>query len=297
MNPNPYLKKLGFSDRDRLVIIHTDDIGMCHASVAAYAHLVDFGIISSAATMVPCPWFPAVADFCRQNPQADMGVHATLNSEWDLYRWGPISTRDTASGLIDEEGYLHRTTSAVHAQASPAAVQAELAAQVQRALAAGIDVTHVDTHMGTVGHPRLIPIYVQVALQFGLPPMIPRLDESGFLSIGMDQETARFAAQSLAAFEDQGIPLIDHVAGAPLDQPDNRMQVTQDCLDQIPAGITHFVIHPSIDTPELHAIAPDWRSRLGDYQNFCNEEMRRFLQQRGVHVIGYRLLRDAMRAR
>lgn len=83
MTPNPYLKKLGFSDTDRIVIIHTDDIGMCHASVQAFKDLWKFGSITSGAAMVPCPWFPAVAQMCRENPEMDMGVHATLNAEWE----------------------------------------------------------------------------------------------------------------------------------------------------------------------------------------------------------------------
>src|SRR5919108_2216544 len=83
MSPNPFLKKLGYSETDRLVIIHTDDIGMCHASVQAFRDLWGFGTITSAAVMVPCPWFPFVAQMCRENPAIDMGGHATLNSEWE----------------------------------------------------------------------------------------------------------------------------------------------------------------------------------------------------------------------
>ena len=108
MSTNPFLKKLGFAADARVVIIHTDDIGMCQASVGAFRDLIDFGLISSAAVMVPCPWFPEVAALCRSRPGIDMGVHLTLNSEWDSYRWGPISTRDPASGLLDEEGYFYR---------------------------------------------------------------------------------------------------------------------------------------------------------------------------------------------
>ena len=88
MTPNPLLKKLGYSETDRLVIFHTDDIGMCQASLQAFKDLWEFGTISSGAVMVPCPWFPATAEFCRNNPEVDMGVHATLNSEWESYRWG-----------------------------------------------------------------------------------------------------------------------------------------------------------------------------------------------------------------
>ena len=107
MNANPVLKKLGLSDTDRVAIIHTDDIGMCQASVDAFADLNQAGIISSGAVMVPCPWFLHAAEYARQHPQADLGIHLTLTSEWKTYRWGPISTRDPASGMIDEEGFFY----------------------------------------------------------------------------------------------------------------------------------------------------------------------------------------------
>ena len=155
MRPNPLLKRLGLSDDARAVIFHADDVGMCQASLAAYVDLVDFGLISAASTMVPCSWFPATAAFCRDHPgeKVDMGVHLTLTSEWDGYRWGPISTRDPASGLMDTDGYFHPDTESAQAHGDPAAVQLEIQTQVERALAAGIDVTHIDSHMGTVFHP------------------------------------------------------------------------------------------------------------------------------------------------
>ena len=126
MQPNPVLRKLGLADDDRVAIIHADDIGMCQASLAAFADLVDFGLISSGATMVPCPWFPSVAMYCREHPVVDLGVHLTLTCEWDTYRWGPVSTRDPASGMIDEEGYFYRQSEPVQEHGDPAAVQIEL---------------------------------------------------------------------------------------------------------------------------------------------------------------------------
>ena len=85
---DPALRELGYSSRDRVVIIHADDVGMCGASVAAFAELADGGFVSSCAIMVPCPWFPAVAALCRGRPDLDVGVHLTLTSEWQGYRWG-----------------------------------------------------------------------------------------------------------------------------------------------------------------------------------------------------------------
>jgi hypothetical protein len=224
-----------------------------------------------------------------------LGVHVTLNSEWDAYRWGPLSTRDPASGLIDDEGYLHRRQPAVFENADPTAVQAEIQAQVERALAAGIDVTHMDTHMGTVAHPRFIPAYAQLALQHRLPPMIPRMDQTGYQALGMDSQTAAFAVQFAASLEAQGVPLLDHLAFLHLDQPLDRIGQAKATLQAVSPGVTHFVIHPCIDTPEIRAITPDWPSRVADYQAFTSEELRKFVKNSGIQVIGYRPLRDLMR--
>ena len=292
MIPNPVLGRLGFADDDRVVIIHTDDIGMCQATVSAFADLVDFGLISSGAVMVPCPWFPQVAAYCRQHPQVDMGVHLTLTSEHDSCRWGPISTRDPASGLIDEEGYFYRQSEEVPAHGDAVAVQLELQAQVARALDAGIDVTHIDTHMGTVAHLKFIPAYVQLALQHGLPPMILRLDEAGWRKMGMDSETAAFAAQLVQQWEAQGLPLLDHLVALPLDQSADRVELAKKTFDSLPPGLTHFIIHPAQDTPELRAITPNWQGRVADYRTFTDEELCDYVKNSGVRVIGYRALRE-----
>jgi predicted glycoside hydrolase/deacetylase ChbG (UPF0249 family) len=106
MQPNPILRRLGLADEDRAVIIHTDDIGMCLSSVTAFAELWEAGIISSGAVMVPCPWFLKAAAFSREHPEADLGVHSTLTCEYDVYRWGAVSTRDPRSGLTDEGAFL-----------------------------------------------------------------------------------------------------------------------------------------------------------------------------------------------
>ena len=169
MSINPMMKKLGFSNNDRAVIIHTDDIGMCHASVQAFKDLWEFGTITSGAVMVPCAWFPAAAQMCRENPEMDMGVHATLNAEWDVYRWSPLSTRDQASGLLDADGYFHQWHQAVYDNAKVEAVELEVNAQIERALSAGIDVTHVDSHMGTIMSPLFIQSYIQAAASRRLP--------------------------------------------------------------------------------------------------------------------------------
>jgi len=295
MQPNPVLKKLGFSDNDRLVIIHTDDIGMCQASVQAYADLWEFGGISSGAIMMPCPWAKAAADYCKAHPGVDMGVHATLTAEWQTYRWGPLSTRDPGSGLMDADGFFWRSSEEAQAQADPDAVLTELQLQVQKALAWGVDATHVDTHMGTVAHPKFIGAYLQAATQNRLPAMIPRGNAAVYAEMGLDAETAAGFAAFTQQLEEQGMPLVDAVGSMPLDQPENQIEAAEKLLGGLPPGVTHFMLHPSVDTPELRAITPDWPSRVANYKTFMSKEIKDFLKNAGIHVIGYRNLRDLIR--
>ncbi len=297
MTPNPLLKKLGFSNNDRVVIFHTDDIGMCQASVAAFEHLWDFGTISSGAVMVPCPWFPAAAEMCRNNPEMDMGVHATLNAEWSNYRWGPISTRDAGSGLIDAQGYFHQWHPAVYENALPAAVAAELGAQVERALAAGIDVTHIDSHMGTIMHPKFIESYLQAGTSRQIPNMLPRANSKGFWMMEASDEALATYKPVLEHFEAAGLPMMDGLFGMPLDNGSVEVNIAmaRKLIDDVPVGVTHFLFHPSLDTPELRAIAPDWESRVANYKAFMSPELKAYIRASGIQVIGYRAVREAIR--
>jgi predicted glycoside hydrolase/deacetylase ChbG (UPF0249 family) len=295
MTPNPLLKKLGFSNDDRVVILHTDDIGMCQASLQAFMDLWDFGTISSGAVMTPCPWFPATAKFCRDNPEVDMGVHATLNAEWEAYRWGPVSTRDPESGLLDQEGYFHQWHPAVYENAKPEAVAAEVNAQVEKALAAGIDVTHVDSHMGTIMHPKFVQSYLEAAASRLLPNMLPRASAQGFWMMGIDDETLAVYMPILQQLEAQGLPMLDGLFAMPLDQPEDNLSIAKKMISKVPTGITRFLFHPSVDTPELRAICPDWRARVANYNAFMSQELKDFIKKSGIQVLGYRALREAMR--
>lgn len=297
MTPNPFLKKLGFSDSDRLVILHTDDIGMCHASVQAFKDLWGFGTITSGAVMVPCPWFPAVAQLCRANPEIDMGVHATLNAEWENYRWGPVSTRDPESGLLDADGYFNQWHQAVYDHAKPEAVANEVNVQIERALAAGIDVTHVDSHMGTIMNPKFIQTYIQAAASRLLPNMLPRMDATGMEMVGMSVNERQAYEPIMQQLESLGVPMLEGLVSMPLDQPNpnRQMEIAKDLLGNLPVGITHFIFHPSIDTAELRSIAPDWESRVSNYNTFMSDELKKFMEGENIHLIGYRQIRDAMR--
>ncbi|MFZ5921074.1 MAG: polysaccharide deacetylase family protein [Chloroflexota bacterium] len=302
MQPNPVLKKLGLSNDDRVAIIHVDDVGMCQATIAAFADLHDFGLVSSGAVMVPCPWFLEAARFAREHPDADIGVHLTLNSEWETYRWGPVSTRDPQTGLLDAQGFFHRQSAQTQAHADPEAVARELEAQVQRAIESGVIPTHADTHMGTVAHMKFMQSYIQLALKYKVPPMMLRLDEAGWRmvagqhrGVALDESAVALAAQIVHTLEDMGVPLLDSISHLSLEaDPATRLDQAKCAFDGLKPGITHFIIHAAKDTPELRALAPDWACRAADYETFMNEELRQHIQRTGLHVIGYRAIQSVM---
>lgn len=296
--PNPVLRKLGLPDDARVVVLHADDIGMCQASLIAWEAALDAGIMSSAATMVPCPWYPAVVRIYHEhasNPRLDMGVHLTLNSEWAEYRWGPISSRNRATGLLDEQGYLHRRADAVHSRASADGVAEELRAQLTRALADDIDVTHIDTHMLTLYHPRLLPAYVALALEFRLPLFLLRTSQAMYGAANTGPVEAGETRGLVAAAEAHGMPVFDHLIVLPLDTPENRLEAGKRALAEAPAGLTNFLFHPAAATPELRALAPDWRSRVADMELFVSGAWRAAVAESGVHVVSFRTLRALVR--
>jgi len=263
--------------------------------VQAFKDLWAFGTITSGATMVPCPWFPAVSEMCRENPEMDMGVHATLNAEWESYRWGPVSDAGAGSGLRDEAGYFHQWHQAVYDNASAEEVDAEVTAQIEKALKAGINITHVDSHMGTIMNPKFIQSYVQAASSRLLPNMLPRLSAKGIEMMGVGDEERVAYAPIMDALENMGVPMMDGILAMPLEHGDDHIGVAKKLLDDVPVGITHFILHPSIDTPELRAISPDWQARVANYNAFMSDELKKFIESSDLKLIGYGAIRDAMR--
>lgn len=290
---NPFLKKLGYGENDRVVILHADDIGMCQASVDAYADLLDFGIMSSAATMAPCPWYPAAAEYFQQvqaRANFDIGVHCTLNSEWSKFRWGPLSTRDASTGLLDEDGYFYNLSEPTQQHADPAAVEAELTAQAQRVLSGGYDVTHMDSHMITLFHPPFLAPYLRVGQKFKLPVFVMS-PEHEWVQEWTEEERA-----PLRDAVARGNPGFDHFDALSLSDPTNRLEQARRALAEAPAGLSALVFHPVRDSAEVRAMTPDWECRVADHALYTNPEFRQVVAEAGVHVIGYRKLRDAMRA-
>lgn len=291
---NPFLKDMGYGPKDRVVVINADDVGMCQASLAAYADLCDAGGASTGSVMAPCPWFPATAAWAKAHPQADLGVHVTLTCEWDAYRWGPVAVHDPAAGLLDSEGYFPRATQQVWEQASVTAALAEAEAQIDRALTWGIDVTHIDDHMLTWRAPEYRRAFTDLILRRRLPQRDVYLAPERPDAEPWEQATRAAALR----FREAGVALFDAFHMLPLDNPHGQPDLLRAVLDRTPRGkLTLIVTHPAIQTPELEAIAPDWPSRVANYEALMCPDLRAWVKNEGIQVIGFRALRDAAPSR
>jgi hypothetical protein len=261
----------------RTLILHLDDVGMSRGSVDAFAALAPDGSVTCGSVMVPCPWFPAAAALARDRPDLDLGVHLTLTSEWAGYRWGPVSTRDPATGLLDADGYLPRTVAELRARVDPAAAAVEMAAQVERALAAGIRPTHLDTHMGASATPELVGAYLDLGRRFGLPVLLPR----DFASYAGPLGLPPLDPAVLAAAE----PQPDRFAITPAVDAADANRAWDDLLDGLGPGVTFVSLHAAAG--EMPAIEPRhavWRAN--DLRVLSGRGLRRRAEVRGFVVSG-----------
>ena len=291
MQPNPLLERLGLMDITRAVILHVDDVGMCHSSIQAFRHLATTGLQLSASAMVPTSWFPAVAGCCNElagHSAVDMGVHLTFTSEWRGYRWAPISTRSHSTGLLDGTGNFHASSHTVWRYARPDAIYDEMRAQVERAIETGISVSHIDSHMGTVFHGPFLHKYYQVAREFGIPMMMVRNDEPALADLGLSPAAVNEHSKILQLMENTGQPLLDSIAMMPLDGGCPRLTEFERQLAALPPGVSQLILHPCVDSPELRAITSDWKWRVADYRLLSEEDIPGLLARHGIRAVRWR---------
>jgi predicted glycoside hydrolase/deacetylase ChbG (UPF0249 family) len=271
-------ERLGYAPDARLLIVNCDDLGSSHAAnIGVYEALRD-GVATSATLMVPCPW---ARDAAARYRGEDVGVHLTLNAEYDLYRWGPITH---APSLLDGDGGFPRTVEDVWDHADLDEVRKELRAQIERAIYWGFDVSHLDSHMGTLQlRPEFFDVYLELAVDFGLPLR---------LSGSSTERVVGFPFRRLAA--EEGVLFPDHFV---LVRGVGSRRAIERILADLRPGVTEVYVHPAVDTPELRALAPDWAARTDDHDFITGHSTLRSLAQRaGVTLIGYRELRQLQRA-
>ena len=271
-------ERLGHNADSKLVIISCDDLGSCHgATVGVYKALRE-GVATCASIMMPAPWAQfAAAEYNGE----DIGVHLTLNAEHPNYRWGPLTHAPT---LLSGEGGFPRSVDDLWEHADSSEVLRECRAQIERAIAWGIDVTHLAPHLTSITlRPEFFDVYLELAYEFKLPIRLPST---------ITPDVAGFPFRQLA--QDEGVVFPDHFDH---DWRAGSRDRVLDSISQLQPGVTEIHVQPAIDTPEVRALGDITSGWIDDLELVTNDQtLRDAITNSGAVLIGYRELRDAMRA-
>lgn len=275
---------------DRYLIVHADDAGMSHSVNRATIDALETGIVNSASIMVPCAWFKEFAEYAKENPEYDYGIHLTLTSEWKYYRWGPVTDREKVPSLVDPEGYLWGTVPEVAANVRAEDADRELRAQIDRALEFGVPLSHLDTHMGAVlARADLVEVYGRLAIDYNLPILFVR-DPDGRLAEAYPAvaEQGPAIAKELDA---KGLPQLDAVLQFyDSNSHEQRLKTYHQALSNLPPGVTQMIIHCGYADEELTGITSSVNLRDSDRRVFSSEDTRQLLKDQGVKLISWKEL-------
>lgn len=280
-------ERVGYPASARLLILHADDFGMNHSVNRAISEALEKKWITSASILVPCPWFLEAANFAKAHPDADLGIHQALNSEWTQFRWGPVSSRDKVPSLLDDQNYLPLDTPDVVKNAKPAEVEAELRAQIERAQKFGVHVTHLDTHMGALFQtPAFFSVYSKLGNDFHVP----------ILDARNGPEHAAPASEQMPA----GRILVDRVLEiGPGVDPKEWTAWYEKQLAPLGPGVYQVILHLAYDDDEMRGATsdhPDWGAawRQHDLDMVKSAEFQQFLKDQRFVLVGWKDLAKAM---
>lgn len=272
------VERLGRAPDARLVILNCDDLGSSHAANVAALEAVEQGIATSATLMVPCPW---ALEATRLFAGKDVGVHLTLTAEYPNYRWRSLTGADS---LHDDEGFLPLTAAEVWAKARLDDIREECRAQIDQALDWGVDVTHLDSHMGVNQmEPRCYELYLELASEYRLPLRMAGKSADGAL----------------------GFPVRAPADARRIVHPDDfhfrwKSPTVELLKRHVPAmapGVTEFLIHPVLDGPELRGYDLDAAQvRVDDHACATDPQVRELFETENIELISFRPLRDLQRA-
>jgi predicted glycoside hydrolase/deacetylase ChbG (UPF0249 family) len=285
-----------YAEGRRVIVIHEDDVGMTHGANTAFSELSAMGACSAGSVMAPCPWFPEAVGMAAANPTLDLGVHLTLNSEKKPYRWRPLTSPPRSAGLTDKDGYFWADVPSVRKNAAPEAVEAELRAQIDTVAATGIDVTHLDAHMGAVMMPEFVEIYYRLGKDYNLPILLVkdlrRFNPMSYAGAARTETYDSVVARARAA----GEPIFDLVVESPWGRRTDAETAYRRMFAEIQDGLTYLSLH--FNKPgDFEAIEPDHAHiRTEEYAVFKSGLVAELVAAHGVDVIGMRQIRDRLRA-
>ncbi|MHC4354885.1 MAG: polysaccharide deacetylase family protein [Planctomycetota bacterium] len=287
-----YAERLGWPAGTKAVIFHVDDAGMSHNSNMGAIRAIEDGVATSVSVMMPCSWVPEFADYFKEHPEIDAGVHLTLTAEWNKYRWGPVCGKPAVPGLTDSDGYLWPGVLDVVAHATADEVETEIRAQIDKALAMGIKPTHIDSHMGTCFHPKFLERYVKV----GIEKQIPVLMMGGHMQyIGAEAGPLKPLVHSISQqIWDAGLPVIDDLVTQPTRAKDYEQRKAEliKLLGDIKPGITEIIVHCTIQTEVFSHISGSGPTREAELRLLTDKDVKAFIESKGIVLTTWRELKD-----
>lgn len=293
--------KMGYAPEDRLLIINADDYGMCHSMNDAAQQLLLAGAISSVTLMVPCAWAKEGAAFAKAYPNLDVGVHLTFTSEWEHYKWGPVTRSSNVDSLITDEGFFPADCLTFEQTAKEEQVRAEIHNQIELAITWGVDPSHLDIHMGSLyglaSGRDFLEIVIDACEHYGLPLRLPR----GLTALAeLPPPLKQMAEARIQLAEKKGIMILDDLLTHPFHYTpgetfDDMKQGMIKMLRDLRPGITEIFIHPGFATEELKAIQPDAPKRDMEARLFLDEEVRETIKKENIRMITWKELRDHQR--
>lgn len=284
ITPRNWAERLGYPTGKRVIVLHADDIGMCpEANISAKQYLRD-GIVQSASVMMPCQYAEDFIVWAKDNPTKDVGLHLTLNSEWDSYRWGPLSDVWMVPGLIDQEEKLWRTREHVVRCASPEEVEIELRAQIEKATGLGYRPNHLDTHMGTLyGSHEFTAVYLKLAEEYRIPAMVVDVNNPIMLQTYRDQGFP-IDSKMIELINNYKLPKVDFFI--PIDGNANSYKEKRkdffELINSLPSGLTEIFFHPSKPTENLKSITREWKQRGWEAKLFEDPKVKAFLEREDI---------------
>jgi len=294
-----FAERLGWAPDQRVLIIHSDDVGMCHETNLGAIDALENGIVSSISIMMPCPWVGEIAEYLKTHPQVDAGLHLAMNSEWDYYRWGPVAGRSAVPGLADAWGCLWDNKELLVQHATPDEVETEIRAQIDRALAFGITPTHIDTHMGGLfATPEIAQRYIKVALEKQIPMMMINLSPEQ-----LAEEAPQLAGQLQAVVQtvwDGGLPVLDHLLTNTYDWPAEEKKANYiQALREMQPGLTEMIVHCAKRSDNFMRITHAADRWIADGECMIDPELKQVLEEEHIILTTWRELkarRDALRS-
>src|SRR6266404_2355275 len=287
-----YAERLGWGPKARVVMFHCDDAGMSHASNLGAIESLEKGVVTSVSIMMPCPWVPEIVNYVKEHPRVDAGLHLTMNSEWNLYRWGPVAGKPAVPGLCDRDGYLWHPTQETAKHATPDEVEREIRAQIEKAEAMGLRPTHIDTHMGALAATaEFFDRYVKV----GIEKQIPGLAIGGQRSFARVENPASMqrVEEHIKRIWDAGLPVIDdlHTASYEWKEGSKSARFIK-MLKELKPGVTMVIIHCSRPTDDFPLITGSSSLRFEDLKAMIDPEVRKTIEEEHIILTTWRELKE-----